>query len=321
MGDSIVNGITSGTIAQAHSTMLKNALSNDYGLPAHDNAWFGSGDDGQGGAPRQNVDSRFVKGSSWTADYTTYGKVLGGGIWKATTNTNSLAFTPDIAANKVTIYYLQTPSSGSFSIDYNGIGTQVVSCTGTNALRAYNFTAGNGNNTTYNIKWSSGGEVQIAGVVVGQQNRSHVIIANAGVNGSKSADGAGTTYPWSPINAISTISPKLVMANYGTNDRNTGVANATYQANMQAIITAAKAVGDYVGIISQPANPADGTYNKSYAEQKLISICIALFALQIQFRIWIFTKRSKPMKRQIRLAITTIHLFTNQRRATCLSAD
>ena len=162
------------------------------------------------GAPRQNVDSRFVKGSSWTADYTTYGKVLGGGIWKATTNTNSLAFTPDIAANKVTIYYLQTPSSGSFQLTIMA-SARKFSCTGTNALRAYNFTAGNGNNTTYNIKWSSGGEVQIAGVVVGQQNRSHVIIANAGVNGSKSADGAGTTYPWSPINAISTISPKLVM--------------------------------------------------------------------------------------------------------------
>jgi len=262
-GDSIMDGVSGGSRLTSQSRVTRNALT-ELGIPVNDNAWLGCGDDGNGGVRRDISDTRIVKGSSWGCDNTF--RTIGGGTWFATTNTNALAFTPDLTVDGVKVYYVQQSGGGSFTIDNNGNAPQTVNTSGTSALGVATYTGGAGAINTYNIKWSSGGRVDIVGVVTTSSANKMLTLINAGVGGSVSAAATVTTNPWSYGSALTAIAPDMLVTNYGANDATLAVGTSTYQTNLNTIISNVNGYGGSIMMfVSPPKNPSFN--GQSYAYQ------------------------------------------------------
>jgi hypothetical protein len=77
-----------------------------------------------------------------------------------------------------------------------------------------------------------------------------VQIFNAGARNWTSTNWVVATGPASPLNAIATIAPHLVIINLGINDyRQAGTTIATFKANMQALINASVSAGATVILV------------------------------------------------------------------------
>ena len=83
-----------------------------------------------------------------------------------------------------------------------------------------------------------------------------VQFTNGGAGGwvSGNFNQSGTYY--NPINYLEQFAPKLTIYDIGINDWDTSVSVATYKTNVQAIITAAKTVGDIILVTPIPSNPS-----------------------------------------------------------------
>lgn len=277
IGDSLIDSVSGGTRLTSISNQLRNGLTHQ-GLMVNDNAWVGCGDDGNGGVRRDIADVRVVKGSSWGCDNTFL--TMGGGTWFSTTNTNALAFSPDMQVDGALVYFVIQPSGGSFTIDFNGFGTQtintatttsgggvqVVGLVGGNAIGVLTYSGGQGSNTTYNLKWSAGGRVDIIGIVATNSSGAAATLINAGVGGSVSAAAVNTTNPWSYLNVMTAIAPGLVVFDYAANDATLAVPTATYQSNLGTLLTAIQGWnGDAIAMTPPPKNPGSG---QSYVFQE-----------------------------------------------------
>lgn len=268
IGDSLIDSVSGGTRLTSISNMMRNGLTHS-GLPVNDNAWIGCGDDGNSGARRDISDVRITKGSSWACDNTFL--TMGGGTWYATTNTNALVFTPDMYVTGATVLYVIQPGGGSFTFDNNGVGTQTINTSGTAALGTFTYSGGQGANTVYNIRWSSGGRVDIVGVIATNSSGSMVTLINAGVGGSVSAAAVNNTNPWSYLNVLTALAPGLTIFDYAANDATLAVPTSTYQTNLQTLLTAIDAWGgDAIAMTPPPKNPAfvgsGGTQSYVYQE-------------------------------------------------------
>jgi lysophospholipase L1-like esterase len=92
----------------------------------------------------------------------------------------------------------------------------------------------------------------------------HVI--NAGWGGATSNDLVAATNNWGTVGSIAFWTPDLVIINIGINDLNqaTPTAQATFNANVQQIINAAKAVNaDVILMVPTPIGTANGLANQA----------------------------------------------------------
>lgn len=235
---------------------LANAFQNT-GIKATHGATFGGLFD---------VDTQRVTiGSSWARDTTI--STVGGDTYKATTNTNALSFLSSWPISVCRIWYIQQPTGGSFTVDVGGVTPATVSTTGTLALMSYDWTSGGTtfNKSACNVKWASGGQVNISGFET--WDGGGVTIINTALGGSAIAGWSSQTTAISWLNGVLAINPDIVIMGPGVNSM-PGTSLSAYQTQIETVVNALKAANIEVIMLSPfPQNPADGTHNVSIATQ------------------------------------------------------
>lgn len=274
VGDSTTFGVGTGSSTSvgdmkpfSYPTQLANRL-NAIGINAHANSFAGYGQ--SSGLPNNFInDARIVAGNSWVPH--TF-PTVGGEYLKASTSTNSLAFTPTVP---VDTFKIITPvgAFGHIGFDING-GTQTNVDETVGPVNGFVETVITGTlgTNTLNIKYISGATVFLVGVEAYDSSKKWVDVYNVGWSGAKSVDLSAATvlssYPW--------IAPDLSILNCGINDWNFGVSIATFTTQVQSIITALKAIGDVVLVAPNPSDTNVGAGASVAVQQTFVA---ALYAL------------------------------------------
>jgi len=206
-------------------------------------------------------DTRVVQGAGWNAAPTV---VVGGNAFRYQTGAASIfAFTPAGAFDNFKIWYIKQTPSGGFAVNVDGgasLGT--VSTTGAGQTVGHSdFTVTRGTHTI-NLTASNDNQIIFLGIEVWDSTVPAIDIVQAGWHGSKIGGWASvvaSTTPWIPVNFIPTLAPDLTVINLTINDSNAPTALATYQAQMQVLITAAKTTGDVLLVAGAPSDTAFAT--------------------------------------------------------------
>jgi len=189
---------------------------------------------------------------------------LGGFSCQFATAGNNIVFTPAETVDTFRVFWFYNGSVGvsiqatggtAFAQTLtSGSGTQF----GTSGLRYVDVTAAAlipGNAVTIS-KTGGAGTFHLVGIEARNSTVKQCFVINAGHWGSKTSDWAATNASRLPLDVIN-LSPSgyfsLVNIKAGINDANSAVAIATYKANLQAIITAAKGRG--ADVVLETGNP------------------------------------------------------------------
>jgi hypothetical protein len=233
-------------------TQVANRFATDYGLKSSWQSFMG---DSVSGAPSYGSnDSRIVMGSSWSQDTTKYS--LGLSTFKATTSTNSLSFLPTVNVDTFEIYYIVDAGQGVLQADINGSGTTTYSTSGTQGVGKSVITGTLGSNTLH-LKWSSGGQVNVIGVIAYDSTQPSIFVINAGAPSARMSQLSTTGAAYNPgvSTVYTTIGCDLTIVRAQINDSIDGVPLATFGGYVQTVISAALASGDVLISDENPMNP------------------------------------------------------------------
>lgn len=271
-GDSTTMGICSNNTCSAAGELFAAAYParlatylNSALLPAQRDSFSGAGNGTNGAAEN---DSRVSIGA-WTQSAFT----VGGALFASAAAGAPLTFTP---IDNVDTFVLKYASAvgfgvGSYTIDSGSPVT--FDSNNSNGVNKLTIAAGSLGHHTIALNWVSGGNVRVIGVDSYNSAIGTVIVTNAGISAATSGTWNVTTSPWSPLPALATLAPDLIILDLGINDWSTAVPVATYTANMQALIAAWKVNSDI--ILVTPAPSAIST--KPLATQK--QYVAAMYAL------------------------------------------
>jgi lysophospholipase L1-like esterase len=170
---------------------------------------------------------------------------LGGSLLLSQTIGDKFTFTPTASVDSFDFYYNTNTGQGSLTLDINGGSATTINESATIAMHVATKTGTLGTNTL-NITHSAGSNVIFTGIVAYNSAVKEVSVINAGFGTATAATFSDATYPFSPLNALSFLAPDLTIIDLTINDAVTPTALSTYQANLQAIITAAKVSGDVI---------------------------------------------------------------------------
>lgn len=260
IGDSTTFGVgsngslTTGNLkAGSYGRYLSDRL-NAFGVNSNWDAFFGYGAASAGAPNNASNDSRIVLSGSM--GFISNDSCPGGAMFEANAAGN-MAFTPVKQWDTAISWGINLLSgSGSITHDINGAGASIISQAGSQVVVTYTKSTTLGLNV-YNYGWSSGGKIFLIGVETFNSAQKSVNIINAGYSGSTSGNWNNTLAPWTPLSFLQNASaaPDLTIINLGINDWEASSNSAAYLANMQAIITAAKASGDVILLSPNPSEP------------------------------------------------------------------
>jgi lysophospholipase L1-like esterase len=260
VGDSTTQGANS-TSGLNYPNLLAIALQNSYGLPTSYWNFFGYSTvgGGIGAIPGLTI------GSSWTQDTTDFS--LGGLVYTATTGTNSLSLNPQTVSSvqqpvdTFVVYYRIASGNGVLYEDVDGSNSTTTSTSNaTTSVGILNVSTTLGTHTL-NLKWSSGGKVQVIGVEAYNSTSPSVIVDNLGASGSTAYQQYGSTSdPTNGGNSAiwAAIGCSLVVDNLGINDEARGITQANYISAMSALLTAQQGSSDIAVMTHVPSNPSGG---------------------------------------------------------------
>lgn len=261
VGDSTVLGVGStagGTnpTAAAWPTRLVSLL-NSAGVTA-----------ARGLASQGNATDNRWSATGWTG---TNGFGFGNRIWFDSGSSHTLSYSDSLtAADTVDVYYLKNTGNGTITTTF-GSGTPVAQST--------NATAGIGKVTATAAAATAGQTVAmvstsafvgVVGVETYLSTTNKVRVGNVGVSGSTSTLWTSNATATGPANAISTYAPDLTVICLGINDATTSVAQATYAANIQTLITAAAVSGDVILMTPPPSSGATYVANEPLYNSTLL---------------------------------------------------
>jgi lysophospholipase L1-like esterase len=199
-----------------------------------------------------NNDSRIVAGSSWAK---TSAKSIGGLFAFATTSTNTLAFTPRKSCDRFRIWYPTDVGIGTLNYNFNGGADTPINQNAAQSLTSVTANATLGANTIFYTR--SSGSVFHIGTEVWDSTENSIRIINAGWSGASSVDmSEAAAAAYAPGLAIQAVAPDLTIIECEGNDLLQSISLATFQTNMQFLITKAKLSGDVVLIAPIPLEVA-----------------------------------------------------------------
>jgi lysophospholipase L1-like esterase len=252
VGDSTTWGVLSGAAnppAASYPAVLTNLL-NSYVAPA------------VGGLviPPSNLsgtdnDSRWVFGTGWAKNSNAWG--TGAAIKGSLGATGSLTFTPGINCDTFEIYYLAVAGQGTVNISVDGGAATPINTNASSACRKITVTAAAGSAHVLTFSTVTVNDVFIAGVDAYLSTSKTIRVGNAGVPSSTTA-GWDQDGGYGGAACIKGYAPDLTIISLGINDASASVTEATWQANMQTIITAALASGDVILASPVPSNSTGG---------------------------------------------------------------
>lgn len=204
-------------------------------------------------------DPRWTFGAGWSLYADPGLESIGGKPFSNNTTTNAASFTPTSAVDTFEITYTNPAVTGVFTVDIDGatsgVGYASVNIASDDTLKKVTISVGSPGTHTLNIK-------RVSGLVIFDAVRAYnsaapaIDIMNAGWAGSRSVEWNRTgANGWFPPASIATAAPHLTDIMLGTNDypAPTKTPIATYTANIQALITAAKATGEVRLITPMPS--------------------------------------------------------------------
>lgn len=227
------------------------------------------------------TDARFTFGSSWTKDTDTNKYSAGRETWKATTATNALTFRPDRPTAFCRVWYIQTAGGGVLSLDASGTSTVTADTNGADGVGYLDLAVGF-SNWDWNVKWVSGGQVNVIGFEtsgnVSYAGNSEISISRASLGGTSSRDWVNTTKAWSWLNAMKAYAPDLFIMQPGINESSSanpagpvyvpGYDVSVFRSDIKTIIQGMQSVGSECILVTPiPQNPTDGTFNNPVSLQ------------------------------------------------------
>ncbi len=221
-------------------------VARDPKLRAQSENFFGSGGifagDGNGYTPA-TYDDRIALSGSGIVAATLY--TIGGRLLYASA-AGAIAFTPKTGVTQCDLYYVGSASAGTLQWSVDGGATTNFSCQQSAGTGIYKLTIPLGalGSHTVTIGWVSGG-VYILGMDCYDATAPSLRVWNWGWHGSTSTLWLGNS-AWSPVNAIPSLKPDLVIMAIGTNDWSTSnnLSVATSAANKQTLMTAWQGTSD-----------------------------------------------------------------------------
>jgi lysophospholipase L1-like esterase len=184
---------------------------------------------------------------------------IGGGFGHQTYSVNgtgSLVFTPGdgVSYDSFTIYTQGGLGGGTISATATGgSATNIVQAYSNTVVKTTVTAASAGTSNAVTLSWVSGTSVQVLGIEAFNSTVRRVRFANAGISGSATSAWADSA---TSIIAIKAWAPDLTVIMLGINDAQSNVTTATYLANIQAMVTAAKLSGDVIVMSSVPSDPS-----------------------------------------------------------------
>lgn len=272
LGDSTTHGYRSNGLMSGDyktlswPTQFAGIYTNDFNIPTHTNNFFGNGNSGSN---QYQYDPRIVKGSSWT-DGATTAKSINGEAFKASTSTNALEFTPTGQVDTFEIFYIQLPSGTStmdVQIDAEAAVTGINLVNAANGMGKYTITSGAGVGVKTLKITRNAGTAYIVGVNAYNSTIKQIHVFNLGWPSATVTNWAGATLPYASLNAAAALAPDLTIIDLTINDEVPLTSITTYTANLQAIITKMKTVGDVMLLTANPVT--DSTLYATLAEQQI----------------------------------------------------
>ncbi len=263
-GDSLTTGQGAGTgtyketNAKAGSVTAQLAkLMRKAGLIVSEDSFFGDNTVlNAGTAGITNYDPRVVfSGTGWTRS----NRMLVSQSLRSTAVNDAIAFTPAVATSNIIVYAARNTPFGSYTISDGASLISTVNSTGSQAFIGSAASRSSSTNT-WNLAHTVTGDIYIGGVDAWNTD-TQMSIYNLGSSGGKSADLIGTGSAWAPTNAKNVLDPDIAIINIGTNDIRTGIAAATFLANLGSNIAAHKAAGRDVILVAP--NPDNAPVNAS----------------------------------------------------------
>lgn len=209
-------------------------------IPASRQSWFGSKVLANT-ALISAYDSRLAFGASWSG-----GAQSLGGVGLASGGTDSAVFTPPVAVDTVETLTQLHAGAGTLTVTAGASATVLATISGGSGGEGFTKTVvplGSLVAQAINVQRTAGGFATLFGEVAYDSTNPAIDVINAGAIGTTSAYHITTAGVWAAANTFATLLPDLVIIQLGSNDLNTGVDVAVYTANIQNIITAAKAAG------------------------------------------------------------------------------
>jgi lysophospholipase L1-like esterase len=233
------------------------------GFPARGDAWIGDANVSPATmAHYTEYNPDVVIGANWSSS--AFPAALGGGLFQIDSpNTNSLVFTPQKAADRFTLMVIKSGSSGTFTVTDTSGTLATVDTSGSSTFVKQAVTRAVADQAAISMQRSSGGAIFIQGCEAWNSSLAEYCLVNAGAVGATSTDLAKTANLYEPLFALQFLVYDLVYVEVGPNDINTGIAFATFQANLAAIAASVLAVsgpGSLIIGISAPGT-AGGVFD------------------------------------------------------------
>ncbi len=268
------NGTQVGSRAQSWPARLA-YYANAAGIDARNDSFFGDGNTASQGLSYTAYDPRISVGTGFTASGALY--ALGGRMWTASsTSLSPLTFTPTNSFDRVTIYGVNAPGNGSIECKINGLTDNFFVQNAALAMSKVTFNA-----MTLAVQpialTAPSVPCYIAGVETYNSAKSSMMIANFGRGLAKASDLTIAAQPFDPLNAFKFYAPTLTLISLSTNDILAAVSPVAFAADLQTLITAAKASGDVILVKEHPIDPSQA--NASLAVQQTYVATMKALAL------------------------------------------
>lgn len=224
---------------------------NSYGVPTRRGGWFGC--QNLGLQYMQQYDSRLVAGTGWTdAAAGNNGSSFGAKMaFQNTSTTGALTFTPVESWDRLTTYFAKYSGGGTFTVDTGGAALTTQSTS--NASQAFGSvvtSAASDAVQAANVKAPTlGGGVYIIGQESYRSTKNEARVRTIGWNGGLSSDMANASVPYNSKSALGSLGGDLTIIECMLNDFHTSVSVSTFQANLQAIASAAQGNGDVILLV------------------------------------------------------------------------
>lgn len=202
-----------------------------------------------------NPDSRWTAGAGWSL--LTLGWGEGADYVGAANAAGSLVYADPVLADRYDVYYATNSGLGTITAVATGGSTVNQSTSAAGGVGKVTVSAASAATTnTITLTNVSGAAIHILAVEPWHSTVKRVRVGNAGVGSSTTTKWVQSEATFGGPGAIRAYAPDLTILSLGINDATNAVSVATFMANMQLLINAAKISGDI--LIMSPFPSASG---------------------------------------------------------------
>lgn len=236
------------------------------GVPARADGFFGNGrTTNQPSLPESlAANPNLGGGANWVLSNISSAPSIGGSYYGNTSTTDALTFTPDVAADRFDLYFVQYESGATFTVsDASGVLATINAQNATRALGKATIVRASGTGAISIQRTGTGTGLFVVGILPYDTVDRRLEVVNGGWGSSRTTDWKLATNGYQPYPAIGSLGGiDLITINLGVNDKNQGSSLATFQADLQTVAAQCKGTGADVVLVKpiQPTTTSAGYY-------------------------------------------------------------